>query len=192
MNVRVILPAALAAALLTAGTGLAASTLWKVDPVHSSASFTAVHLGLAHVTGTIPIKSATLTIPATSNVPSAVQAELDPSALDTHNGMRDSDLKSAHFFDVQTYPVMSFASTSITASDDKHITIVGNLTMHGETKPVTLSAVYLGRGPGMRGEPHVAYTATATIDRTQWGMTYGNPVAGNDIDLSLEIDAANQ
>jgi polyisoprenoid-binding protein YceI len=117
---------------------------------------------------------------------------LDPSGIDTHNGMRDADLKSPHFFDVATDPAMTFASTSITATDDKHITINGNLTMHGVTKPVTLAAVFLGRGPGMKGEPHIAYTASVTVDRTQWGMTYGNPVVSNSIDLAIDVEAAKQ
>jgi polyisoprenoid-binding protein YceI len=191
MNVRAIIIAATTAFALTVPV-LAADSTWKVDPVHSSASFTAVHLGLAHVTGTIPIKSASLVMPDGSDVPSSVQAVLDPSGVDTHMQMRDDDLRSNHFFDVKAFPLMSFTSTSITATDDKHISIDGNLTMHGVTKPVTLAAIFLSRGNGMRGEPRVAYTASATIDRTQWGMTYGYPVASNSIDLVIEIEAAKQ
>jgi polyisoprenoid-binding protein YceI len=191
MNVRAIIIAAVAA-LSLAGTALAADSTWKADPVHSSASFTAVHLGIARVTGTIPIKSATLVIPDGSNVPTSVQATLDPSGIDTHYSNRDDDLRSDHFFDVKVYQTMTFASTSITATDDKHITIIGNLTMHGATKPVTLTAAFVARGPGMRGEPHVAYTASTTLDRTQWGMTYGYPVASNSIDLVIDVDASKQ
>lgn len=191
MNVRAILCAAVAAFALTA-TALAADTTWKVDPVHSSATFTAIHLGISKVVGTIPIKSASLTVPAGSNVPTSVQAFLDPAGLDTHVQMRDDDLRSAHFFDVTQFPVMSFTSTSITATDDKHITINGNLTMHGVTKPVTLAAAFLASGPGMHGETRAAYTATVTIDRTQWGMTYGYPVVSNSIDLAIDIEAAKQ
>jgi polyisoprenoid-binding protein YceI len=191
MNVRAIIIAATAAFALT-GMAVAADSTWKVDPVHSSASFTAVHLGISRVTGTIPIKSASLVIPDGSNIPTSVQAVLDPSGIDTHTQMRDDDLRSGHFFDVKAYPVMSFTSTSITATDDKHISIDGNLTMHGVTKPITLAAAFLGRGPGMKGEPHAAYTATTTVDRTQWGMTYGYPVVSNSIDLVINVEAAKQ
>jgi polyisoprenoid-binding protein YceI len=189
MNVRAIIVAAIAAFALTANA-LAADSTWKVDPVHSSATFTAVHLGISRVTGTIPIKSATLVIPDGSNVPTSVQAVLDPSGIDTHTQMRDDDLRSDHFFDVKQFPIMSFTSTSITATDDKHITINGNLTMHGVTKPVTMTGVFLATGKGMRGETRSAYTASVTVDRTQWGMTYGYPVVSNAIDLSIEIEAA--
>jgi polyisoprenoid-binding protein YceI len=191
MNVRIAMTAAVAALALTANA-LAANSTWKADPVHSSATFTAVHLGISRVTGTIPIKSASLVIPDGSNVPTSVEAVLDPSGIDTHNSMRDADLKSDHFFNVAATPAMTFASTSITATDDKHITINGNLTMHGVTKPVALAAVFLGRGPGMKGEPHIAYTATVTVDRTQWGMTYGNPIVSNSIDLVIDVEAAKQ
>lgn len=191
MNVRVIIFAAIAALAITANAAAADST-WKVDPVHSSATFTAIHLGISRVTGTIPIKSASLTIPSGSNVPTSVQAFLDPSGLDTHNQTRDDDLRSDHFFDVKQFPVMSFTSTSIAATDDKHISISGNLTMHGVTKPVTLAAAFLASGPGVRGETRAAYTASVTIDRTQWGMTYGYPVASNSIDLAIDIEAIKQ
>jgi polyisoprenoid-binding protein YceI len=191
MNTRALAFGCLAA-LIAAGTALAAPSTWKVDPVHSSATFTVVHLGISKVTGTIPIQSATVTIPDGSNVPTSIVAQLDPSGIDTHNTQRDGDLRSDHFFNVAAFPALTFTSTSITATDDKHITVNGNLTMHGVTKPVTLAASYLGRGPGMHGEPHVAYTATVTIDRTQWGMNYGYPVVGNSADLSLDIEAAKQ
>ena len=183
---------ALPLAMFAAAAAFAAgSTTWKADPVHSSATFTALHFGLSHVTGTIPIKSATVDVPDGSNIPESAHADLDPAGVDTHNDMRDGDLRSPHFFDASTYPAMSFASTKVTATDSTHFTLEGNLTMHGQTHPVTLNAQYLGRAPVM-GKERIAYTAKTTIDRTQWGMTYGNPVASNSIDLEIDIEAIKQ
>lgn len=170
----------------------ATDAIWKADLNHSSAQFTAVHLAISHVTGNIPLKSATLTIAQGANIPSSVRAELDPGGIDTRVGMRDNDLRSAHFFDVSTYPKMSFESTKIVASDATHFAMTGNLTMHGITKPVTLSAQMIGRTTGPRGEEHIAYIASGTLDRTQWGMTYGSIVASNSIDINLEIEAIKQ
>lgn len=182
----------LALALLSTVTAFGAgTTTWNADPIHSSATFTATHFAISHVTGTIPIKSATVVLPDGSDIPQSARADLDPAALDTHNGMRDSDLRSAHFFEVTTYPAMSFASTKITATDATHFTLEGDLTMHGQTHPITLNAQYLGRAPVM-GKERIAYTAKATIDRRQWGMTYGNPVASNSIDLEIDIEAIKQ
>lgn len=168
---------------------LAATETWSVDPNHTTAQFTARHFGIVPVVGTIPVKKAVVKLPSGSQVPIEVSAELDPSSLDTHNGMRDNDLRSPHYFDVTTYPNMTFQSTKITGSDPKHFTIVGDLTMHGQTHPVTLNAGVVGAGKSPRGRSIIAYAATGTIDRTQWGMSYGPVIVGNSIDISLNVEA---
>ncbi|HVA29165.1 MAG TPA: YceI family protein [Candidatus Baltobacteraceae bacterium] len=167
----------------------AADVTWQADPIHSTATFTATHLGISHVTGIIPIESASLEIPEGSNIPSSATAALDPTGIDTRFGMRDNDLKSAHFFDIATYPAMGFKSTKIVPTDATHFTMTGDLTMHGQTHPVTLTCEYLGRMTDSRGHQHIGYTGKATIDRTQWGMTYGAIVASNSIDLEIDIEA---
>lgn len=159
------------------------------DPVHSSANFTAVHFGISHVSGIIPIKSATIEMNESSDIPISATATLDPAGVDTRNDRRDSDLRSPHFFDAATYPAMSFTSTKIAATDATHFAMIGDLTMHGQTHPVTLQCEYLGRMKDRGNRTHVAFTAKATIDRTMWGMTYGFPVASNAIDLQLDIEA---
>jgi len=168
---------------------MAADQTWSADPRHSSANFTVTHLAISHVTGIIPIVSATLVVPEGSNIPSSATASLDPSGVDTRESDRDSDLKSAHFFDAATYPKMEFVSTKIAATDATHFTMAGDLTMHGQTHPVALTCEYLGRMTDSRSHTHIAYTGKATIDRTQWGMTYGQVVAGNSIDLEIDIEA---
>lgn len=162
---------------------------WSVDPIHSSAQFTARHFGIVPVIGTIPISSAFVKLAPGSQIPQEVGATLDPSGVDTHFGMRDNDLKSPHFFDVAADPTMSFASTKITGTDPKHFTIVGNLTMHGQTHPVTLAAQVVASGRSPRGREIIAYAANATIDRTQWGMGYGPMIVGNSVDIALNIEA---
>jgi polyisoprenoid-binding protein YceI len=181
--------AVVCAAALFALTAASAPQIWSVDPVHSTAQFTARHFGIVPVIGTIPIKSASVKVGEGSQIPLAVTASLDPSQLDTHNSQRDGDLRSPHFFDVADDPAMSFASTNITGTDAKHFTIEGDLTMHGQTHPVTLIAEVVGAGKSPRGRDIIAYAATATIDRTQWGMTYGPMIVGNSIDIALNIEA---
>ena len=170
-------------------TAFAATETWSVDPNHTTAQFTARHFGIVPVIGTIPVKSAVVKLPSGSQIPIEVSAELDPSNVDTHNGMRDNDIRSDHYFDVATYPKMTFQSTKITGTDPKHFTIVGNLTMHGQTHPVTLSAGVVGAGKSPRGRSIIAYAAAGTIDRTQWGMSFGPVIVGNSIDLSLNVEA---
>ncbi len=166
--------------------------MWKADPPHSSATFTAIHLGISRVSGVIPMKDVVIETQPGSTMPVQAHADFDPSGIDTRNGMRDGDLRSPHFFDVATYPAMSFVSTKIAPSDATHFTMTGNLTMHGQTHPVTLQGTILGSMTDPRGHVHAAYSAKTTIDRTQWGMTWGNPFAGNSIDVDIEIEAIKQ
>jgi polyisoprenoid-binding protein YceI len=169
---------------------LAAQTeTWTVDPVHSTAQFTARHFGIVPVIGTIPIEKASVQLHAGSQIPSAVSAVLDASKLDTHNDMRDGDLRSAHYFNVASTPDIRFVSTKIEGTDPTHFTIAGDLTMHGETHPVVLNAQVIASGKSPRGRSIIAYGASVTIDRTQWGMTYGPLVVGNSVDISLNIEA---
>jgi polyisoprenoid-binding protein YceI len=169
---------------------LAAQTeTWTVDPVHSTAQFTARHFGIVPVIGTIPIEKASVQLNAGSQIPSAVSAALDASKLDTHNDMRDGDLRSAHYFNVASTPEIRFVSTKIEGTDPTHFTIAGDLTMHGETHPVVLNAQVIASGKSPRGRSIIAYGASVTIDRAQWGMTYGPLVVGNSVDISLNIEA---
>ncbi len=170
-------------------TAFAATETWNVDPNHTTAQFTARHFGIVPVVGTIPVKSAVVKLASGSQIPIEVSAELDPSNEDTHNGMRDNDIRSGHYFDVATYPNMTFQSTKITGTDPKHFTIVGDLTMHGQTHPVTLNAGVVGAGKSPRGRSIIAYAATGSIDRTQWGMSFGPVIVGNEIDISLNVEA---
>ena len=183
------LPAFALALLASAALPALGSETWTVDPVHSTAQFTARHFGIVPVIGTIPIVHASVELNAGSQIPVSVSAELDASKVDTHNGMRDGDLRSEHYFNVAATPAIKFASTKISGSDPTHFTIAGDLTMHGQTHPVTLSAQVVGAGKSPRGRAIVAYAATTTIDRTQWGMTYGPLIVGNSIDLSINIEA---
>jgi polyisoprenoid-binding protein YceI len=190
MKKALVLAVALACAFTARTPGAPNDTVWTVDPVHSSATFTATHFGISHVSGTIPIAAASVTVPAGGKIPTATQAQLDPSGIDTRNDQRDSDLRSGHFFDVQNFPKMTFISTAITAVDATHFTLVGNLTMHGVTKPVTLTGQYLGEATGMRpGERRIAFIADGTVARSQFGMTYFIPVVSDAISMHLEIEA---
>jgi polyisoprenoid-binding protein YceI len=182
---------ALSCILAFASGPASAATLqtWNVDPVHSTAQFTAKHFGIVPVLGTIPIRSATVKLSGDGQIPVAVSAVLDVSKLDTHNDDRDSDLRSAHFFNVAANPDMRFQSTKVEGTSPKQFTISGDLTMNGQTHPVVLNAQVLASGKSPRGKSIIAYSATAEIDRTKWGMDYGPMFVGNTVDISLNIEA---
>ena len=141
------------------------------------------------VIGTIPIVKASVQLNPGSQFPVAVSAVLDATKLDTHDDRRDSDLRSDHYFNVAVTPNIEFTSTKIEGTDPNQFTIAGNLTMRGQTHAIALNAKVVGSGKSPRGRSIVAYAATATIDRTLWGMSYGPLIVGNSVDLSLNVEA---
>jgi polyisoprenoid-binding protein YceI len=177
------------ACLLSVRVAAATLETWTVDPVHSTAQFTARHFGIVPVIGTIPILSATVQLHPGSQIPVAVSAQLDATKLDTHNDRRDNDLRSPHYFDTATAPTIKFISTKVDGTDPNHFTITGSLTMHGQTHPIVLNAGVVGSGKSPRGQSIIAYAASATVDRTEWGMTYGPMIVGNNVDLSINAEA---
>jgi polyisoprenoid-binding protein YceI len=180
------LTAALAAAAMPAIVRAADLT---ADPAHTSATFSVKHLTLTTISGTIAVKEASVSTAPDGSLTSA-KATLDLATIDTKFGDRDNDLRSNHWFDVAASPTMTFASTKITG-DKNAMTILGNLTFHGKTNPVTLSAKYDGSVKDQRGRTHVGYTATGTIDRTKWdlGANFPPAIVGDDITIAIEMEA---
>lgn len=176
------------------GAALAADPVWKIDPAHSSAEFAIKHFALSSVKGTIPVKDGSIVLPSGKDIPSSVAATLDVSAIDTKNDDRNKDLRSGDWFDVARYPTGTFKSTAITGTDPTKFTLAGNLTLHGITKPVTLQAQLEGKDVGGRGEKRVAFSATTTIHRRDFGLSNaatnatGSLVVGEDADISIEVE----
>ena len=137
-----------------------------IDPNHTSATFSVKHLTLTTVSGKIALKDATIAIAADDTLTSA-HADLDLSTIDTQVADRDDDLKSDRWFDIAKYPTMTFESTKITG-DKSALTVAGNLTFHGKTNPVILTAKYEGSIKDPRGRTHIGYVATGIVDRSLW------------------------
>jgi polyisoprenoid-binding protein YceI len=177
------------AAILAIGIPSVARAELDVDPAHTSATFSVKHLTLTTVSGTIGVKDAAIAVAPDGTLTSA-KADLDLTTIDTKFADRDADLKSDHWFDVAHFPTMTFASTKI-SGDKSAMTVAGNLTIHGRTNPVTLTAKYDGSVTDPKGHVHKGYSATGTIDRTLWGIgsNYPPAIVGNDITLTIELEA---
>jgi len=191
------------AALAIATTSLsvpafAADTAWKVDPSHSSSEFAIKHFALSNVKGSFPVKSGAIALADGKDIPTSVDAVLDASGVNTSEANRDKDLRSANWFDTDKYPTVTFKSTKISGTDPGKFTIVGDLTLHGVTKPVTLEAHFEGRGQGGRGEKRVAYSAITSIHRKDFALidsrtnALGALVVGDDAAISISIEAISQ
>lgn len=173
---------------------LAQSSSWVPDKAHSEVNFTVLHMSLAKVRGRFGNIGGTIVFDPSNIARSKVNVTIDTDTVDTGVAPRDADLKSAHFFDVSQFPTATFVSTAVSKNEDG-LTIAGNLTLHGITKPVVLK-VDGPTGPvtGMDHKPHMGFSASTTIHRTDFGIgtQYPAAVIGDEIKLTIDLDVARQ
>jgi polyisoprenoid-binding protein YceI len=179
---------------LAAPLALAQTSTWVSDPNHSEVDFSITHMSISRVHGRFGNVNATIQYNEADITKSSVQVTIDVSTIDTGVQGRDADLKSAGFFDVATFPTATFTSTSVTRNGS-NLTVAGNLTLHGVTKPVVLDV----EGPtapvtDRRNKVHCGFSATATTHRTDFGIAPKMPAAmlGDEVKLTIEIDAVKQ
>jgi polyisoprenoid-binding protein YceI len=182
-----------------AGTMAAQAHAWAIDKSHSEADFSVRHMGISTVHGSFRGLSGTVEFEAGNSNVWSVNATIDVSTVDTGVAQRDQALKSAQFFDVAKYPTMTFKSTSVQTKDTSYL-VHGNLTLHGVTKPVTLTLEAPGDEQlGMDAKSvHRGFTATTTINRQDFGLTWngtlkgGEVVVSNEVKIELDIEAVRQ
>jgi len=186
---RIALPLAVVA-LAFAVHAQAAS--WTIDAKHSSVGFSIRHI-FSKVPGTFDKFSGTIDYDPANPTAASVKVEIDPASIDTRTPMRDDDLRSSNFFDVAKFPTLTFQSTKVTKGDGNALSVEGNLTMHGVTKPVTLAVTFLGSGPAMGGQ-RAGFEATTKIDRKDFGIIWNKTLdsgtlLGDDVDIHIGIEA---
>jgi polyisoprenoid-binding protein YceI len=173
---------------------LAQTSTWVPDKAHSEVDFSILHMSLSRVNGRFGNIGGTITFDEADITKSTVNVTIDVTSIDTGVSGRDSDLKSANVFDAAQFPTATFVSTSV-AKNGSGLTVNGNLTLHGVTKPVTLDVQGpTGPVPGMDHKPHAGFSATTTITRSAFGIAPKYPAAmiGDDVKLTIELDAAKQ
>jgi polyisoprenoid-binding protein YceI len=187
---------ALAACILAlaAPWAFAQPSTWASDPAHSEVDFAISHMSVAKVHGRFGGVMAALQYDPADITKSSVQVTIDVSTVDTGVQGRDNDLKGANYFDVANFPKATFTSTSVTRNGSD-LSVAGNLTLHGVTKPVVLDV----EGPtppvtDRRGKVHMGYSATATLSRAAFGIAPNTPAAmlGDEVKLTIELDAVKQ
>jgi polyisoprenoid-binding protein YceI len=185
-----------AAALVAALAAPALAADYAVDPNHTQATFTVTHLAISRVSGKVPVTSGTVSLGA-NDMPSAITMTLSAKDIDTQSADRDKDLRSPDWFDVDKFPTMTFVAKSVTGTPQA-LTIAGDLTMHGVTKPVTFTGKEIGKMTDARGRTHVGYSASTTLDRRNWGLNWGRTtpggslIAGNDVTIDLNVEIVSK
>ncbi len=144
---------------------------WELDASHSGVTFSAKHMMVTTVRGTMAIADARLDFDERHPERSSVLARIDPASIDTRSQPRDAHLRSADFLDVERYPAIEFRSTSVERAGDAW-KLHGDLTIRGITRPVVLDAELHGVQPNLQGGRRAAFSAATTIDREDWGLTW--------------------
>lgn len=181
-------------AILSPIAGIAQTSTWTPDKAHSEVDFSILHMSLSKVHGRFAVSGGQVVWNEADVTKSTVNMTIDVTSVDTGVAPRDSDLKSANLFDCGQFPTATFVSTSV-AKSANGLTVNGNLTLHGVTKPVVLQVEGpTGPIPGMDHKPHAAFSATTTVSRSAFGIgsKYPAAVLGDDVQLNIELDVAKQ
>jgi polyisoprenoid-binding protein YceI len=194
--VLVALTTPLAAQAPATSASSSTSTTWQIDPSHSELTFRIRHF-VSKVRGTFGTWRGTITADPAELGRGSVQVVIDASSIDTNNERRDSDLRSDSFFDVANHPEITFTSRDVRV-DGSNITIEGDLTMRGVTKPVTLTGEFIGTTTDNRGRKRIGFQASTTINRLDWGIAWnriaegGGAMLGDDVEIEIVVAAVQQ
>lgn len=169
--------------------------IWTVDPDHTVAQFAARHLTIATVQGRLGAVRGTLRFDPEEPEKASVRVEIDVGMLYTGVSQRDDDLRSANFLDAANHPAITFESTGVEDGGEGSLAVHGDLTVRGQTRPVTLRTTYEGHVKDPWGFDRVGFSAHTRLDRREFGITYGDyPIGkglmiGREIDVTLHLEA---
>jgi polyisoprenoid-binding protein YceI len=171
-----------------------AVTTWNVDPVHSVAEFKVKHMMISNVKGQFTGVSGKLTLDEADITNSKIEASIEAASISTGEPDRDKHLRSADFFDVETFPTLSFQSTKVTRKGEDELAVEGNLSIHG----VTRKAVFAVEGPTAPGKDpwgntRIGLSATTKINRKDFGLSWnaaletGGILVGEEVTITLDV-----
>jgi polyisoprenoid-binding protein YceI len=168
---------------------VARTQTWQIDPMHSAAQFSVRHLGISTVRGQFEKLSGSVTYDPAAPDKTSISASIDANSVNTRVEMRDSDLRSPNFLDVAKYPTLTFKSKRIDHSGSGTLKVIGDLTIHGVTKEVTLDVD--GPTPPIKdpmGNARMGASATTKINRHDFGVNGAPAMAGDEVLITLDIE----
>jgi len=170
---------------------------WQLDPMHTQVEFSAKHFGMMTVRGRFNDVTATGTLDPAHPEASSVAVTIDVASLNTHNAQRDNDLRSSYFLELDKYPTITFQSTRVEPSDADHFALTGDLTIKGNTKPVTLNVERYGELNDERMGHRVSYGATGQISRKDFGMEFdmfadNRLVVSHEIQIQIQVEVVER
>ena len=164
---------------------------WKFDPYHTQVEFSAKHLGMMTVRGHFAEVSVAGEVHPEAPETSSFEATISVVSIRTHNEQRDNDLRSSNFLEAETYPTITFRSTAVEPSGTDRFKLTGDLTIKGNTRPVTLDVVRYGEFTDPNMGHRIGYAATTTINRKEFGMRFdmmldGRFIVSDEIQINIE------
>lgn len=194
-------PFAVAALLIVAQPALAAAPStnpadapaghYVLDPRHASVTARVLHMGLSHFTMRFDHVEASYDYDPARPLASKIAVTIDPHSLDVGD-VGVSKQFAGEFLGADQYPQITFASTAIQSAEAGHGTVTGDLTFHGVTKPVVLDVTYNGTESGMIGGRRMGFSATAVIERSEFGSTAWKDAVGDEVQLVIEAEFARK
>ncbi len=168
---------------------------YTIDPSHTEIAFVARHAMVTRVRGIFPSVDGTINVNGHAPHESEVKVSIDAASVDTRSEDRDAHLRSGDFFDVDTYPSIDFASTSISQIDDSLFEVTGNLTIRGITREVTFELAYTGAATDPFGNERIGFDGSVTVNRKDWDLTWnaaletGGVLVSEKVTLELAVSA---
>jgi polyisoprenoid-binding protein YceI len=175
--------------LALAATAAAQAGNWQIDPYHSTAQFAVRHLGVSTVRGAFTKVSGSAKYDAADPAKTSLDATIDASSVDTRVEMRDKDLRSPNFLDVEKYPTITFHSKQTKAAGAGKLQITGDLTLHGVTKEVVLDV----DGPSEAindpmGNRRIGASASTKLSRKDYGVNGGAAMVGDELTITIDVE----
>ena len=176
-------------ALALSAAAAAQAGAWQIDPNHTSAQFAVKHLAVSTVRGAFMKVSGSAQYDPADPSKDSVDITIDANSVDTRVQMRDNDLRSPNFLDVQKYPTITFKSKQVKTAGDGKLQMVGDLTIHGVTKEVVLDV----DGPSAPikdpwGNQRIGASASTKVNRKDFGVNGLPAVVGDDINITIDTE----
>lgn len=174
------------------------ATTWTVDPAHSNVEFSIRHLMISTVKGRFSGATGTAIIDDGQPGKGQLDVTIDVASIDTREAQRDAHLRSADFFDVDTFPSMTFRSSRIERVADDRLTVTGDLTIRDRTRPVVLDVTAEGRGNDPWGGERAGFSASGKIKRSDFGLTWnqvleaGGVAVGDEVKIAIDAELVKQ
>jgi polyisoprenoid-binding protein YceI len=172
-----------------------APTNWTIDTSHSSVGFSVRHMMFAKVRGRFAKWNGSITLDGDDFTQASVKVSIDATSIDTGVVDRDNHLRSPDFFAAEEFPALTFESTRIETAGGDRYRVHGNLTIRGITREVELDVEHGGRAKDPWGNQRVAFTATTSVNRTDFGLKWnqlveaGGVLVGERVDIEIEVQA---